>query len=93
MGAVDPAVAVHLVHHHVAQVLEQLHPLGVVGQDALVEHVGVGDHDVGAGADGLAGVLRGVAVVGEGADVGPQGLDGGVELGELVLGQRLRGKR
>ena len=90
--AVDPAVAVDLVHDHVAQVLEQLHPLGVVGQDALVEHVGVRDHDVGASPDRLARVLRRVAVISKGTDVGPQGLDRRVELGELVLGQRLGGK-
>jgi hypothetical protein len=90
--AVDPAQGVELVDHHVAQVLEQLHPLGVVGEDPLVEHVGVRDHHVGAGPDRLARVLGGVAVVGEGTDVRPQGFDGPVELGELVLGERLGGK-
>ena len=90
--AVDAAVAVQLVHDHVAQVLEQLHPLRVVRQDPLVQHVGVRDHDVGPRADGLARVLRRVAVVGEGADVGAERLDHRVELGELVLGQRLGGE-
>src|SRR2546425_1858112 len=45
--AVDAPVAVQLVHHHVAQVLKELPPLRVVGQDPLVEHVRVRDHDVG----------------------------------------------
>jgi hypothetical protein len=85
-------MAVQLVHHHVAQVLEQLHPLGVVREDPLVQHVGVGDHDVGARTDGLARVLRRVAVVREGPDVGAHGLDHAVELGQLVLGQGLGGK-
>ncbi len=92
MRAVDPAQAVQLVDHDVAQVLEELHPLGVVRQDALVQHVGVGDHDVRARADRLARVLRRVPVVGERADVRPDRLDHRVELGQLVLGQRLRGK-
>jgi hypothetical protein len=78
-----------LVQDDVAEVLEQLHPLRVVREDPLVEHVGVRDDDVGAGADRLARVLRRVAVVGEGADVGAEGLDGRVQLGELVLGERL----
>ena len=51
------------------QVLEELDPLGVVRQDAGVEHVGVGQDDVAAGPDGLAGVLGRVAVVGEDADL------------------------
>ena len=42
-----------------------------------MEHVRVRDHDVGARADGLARVLRRVAVVGEGADVGAERLDHG----------------
>jgi hypothetical protein len=70
VGAVDPAQAVQLVHHHVAQVLKELHPLRVVGQDPLVQHVGVRHHDVGPRPDRLAGVLRRVPVVGERADVG-----------------------
>ena len=88
--AVDPAQAVQLVHHHVAQVLEELHPLRVVRQDALVEHVGVRDHDVRPRPDRLARVLRRVPVVGERPDVGPDRLDHPVQLGQLVLGQRLR---
>ena len=37
--------------HDIAQVLEQLDPLGMVRQDAGVQHVGVGDDDM-AGARG-----------------------------------------
>jgi hypothetical protein len=86
---VDAAQAVQLVHHHVAQVLEQLHPLRVVGQDPLVQHVRVGDHHVRPRPDRLARVLRSVAVVGERADLGPHGLDHSIELGQLVLGEGL----
>ena len=64
------AQAVQLVDHDVAEVLEQLHPLRVVRQDALVEHVGVRDHDVRPRPDRLARVLRRVAVVRERPDVG-----------------------
>ena len=57
-----------------------------------MEHVGVGDHDVRPGADGLARVLRRVPVVRERADVPAQRVGERVQLGELVLRQRLRGK-
>ena len=70
MAAVDAAIVVQLVDHDVAQVLERLGPLGVVRQDARVQHVGIGEHHVGALADGAARVLRRVAVVGEGAKFG-----------------------
>ena len=68
VAAVDAAVVVQFVDDDVAQVFEQLGPLGVMRQDAAVQHVGIGEDDVGALADGAAGVLRSVAIVGEGAD-------------------------
>ena len=93
VAAEDAAVLVHLVHHHVAQVFEELHPQGVVGQDALVQHVRVGDHDVAAGADGPPRRLGRVAVEGEGLDVGAQVGDQAVHLQHLVLAQGLGRKQ
>ena len=93
VAAVDAAVVVQLVDHDVAQVLEIARPLGVVRQDSGVQHVGIGEHHVGALADGLAGVLRGIAVVGEGADLGAHLLHGGLEFVKLVFGQRLGGEQ
>ena len=55
-------------------------------QDPGVQHVGIREHHVGALPDRLPGVLRGVAVVSEGADLGADLLDCAVELLELVLG-------
>ena len=69
MAAVDAAIIMQLVDDDVAQILEQLGPARVVRQDAGVQHVGIGQHDVGALADGLAGVLRRIAIVGEGAQI------------------------
>ena len=60
IAAEDAPVAMDFVDDDVAQVLKQLHPLGVVGQDAGVEHVRVGDHHVPGLADGLAGGALGV---------------------------------
>jgi hypothetical protein len=89
MATEDPSVGVQLVHHHVAQVLEEVHPLGVVREDPRVEHVGVGEHEVGARPHRPPRVLRRVAVVGEHPQVG-QGLRQLGELGELVLREGLR---
>ena len=61
--AEDAAVDVRLVDDDDREVREQLGPGGVVGEDADVEHVGVGEHDVGAPADVGARLARGVAVV------------------------------
>jgi len=92
VAAEHPAVDVQLVHHHVREVGEELLPLGVVRQDARVEHVRVGDHHVALPADGLPGVVRRVAVVGEGLDVGLELADEAVHLVHLVVGQGLGGK-
>jgi hypothetical protein len=89
VAAEDAAVIVELVDDDVLEVLEQLDPLGVVRQDAGVEHVGVGQDDVAAGPDGPAGVLGRVAVVGEDPDLLGQAPVDIVELGLLVLRQGL----
>ena len=44
VAAEDAAVRVRLVDDDVAQLLEELEPLGVMGQDRAVEHVRVGDN-------------------------------------------------
>ena len=89
VAAVDAAIVVQLVDHHVAQILEQLGPAGVVRQDAAMQHVRIGEHDVGALADGLAGILRRIAIVGECPDFRAHLVDGGLQLVELVFGQGL----
>ena len=93
MAAVDAAIVVQLINDEVAQILEAFRPPGVVRQNPAVQHVGIGQHDIGALANRLARVLRRVAVVGEGADVGAHGIDGGLELVKLILGQRLGRKQ
>ena len=62
-------------------------------QDAGVEHVGIGEDDAGALADGAPGVLRSVAIVSEGAEVGPHVFDEAVEFLELIFGERLGGEK
>ena len=49
VAAEEAAVGVQLVDDHELQVLEQLEPLGVVGEDRGVEHVRVGDDDLPGG--------------------------------------------
>ena len=45
-------VGMHLVDDHEAQVAQEIRPVGVVRQDAGVQHVGVGEDDAGVFADG-----------------------------------------
>ena len=92
MAAENPAIDVKLVHDHVLQVGKELLPLGVVGQDACVEHVRVGDHHVALLADCLSGVVRRVAVIGEGLDVRFQFADETMHFRHLVVGQGLCGE-
>ena len=82
------AVGVGLVDHHPGQVGQQVAPVGVVGQRAHVQHVGVGQDQVGARADGAPLLLRRVAVVDRGPQVGQAQR---VQRPRLVLGQRLGG--
>jgi hypothetical protein len=82
---------VELVDNHVAQVLEEHRPLGVMGQDAGVQHVRVGQDEVRPGPDRPPRVLGRVAVVGEHAQLG-EAAGQLLQLGQLVLGQRLGGE-
>ncbi len=87
MGAEDASVDVGLVDHDDREVREQLRPGPVVGQDADVEHVGVGEHDVGFAADLGARLLGRIAVIDRGPDTLRQPEAG--QRPRLILGQRL----
>ena len=89
MRAEHAAVGVHLVDHHVLEVLEELRPLGVVRQDRLVQHVGVADDDVAVQADRLPRIAGRVAVEGEGTQAELARVVELEQFGDLVLGQRL----
>ena len=77
--AEDAPVSVEFVEHDVAQVAEEPRPAGVVGEDAGVKHVGVGDQQAGLAADSRAVRGGGVAVVGAHRDwrleIGDLGLE------------------
>ena len=97
MATVDATVVVQLVNHDKLQILKDLSPFCVVGQDPGVEHIGVGENHVRPLPNRPPRVLRGVAVVGEGADFGgfpvhPDGIDRCLELLQLVLGEGLGGE-
>ena len=86
--AEDAAVHVRLVEHDVAQVVQELGPAIVGGEDADVQHVGVRQDDRGPRAYARALRLRRVAVV--------DGRDHAAKLqarqvASLVLGERLGG--
>ena len=57
--AEDPAIGVQFVDDHEFQVAEEVGPVGVMGQDTGVQHVGIGQQDAGVLADGRAVALWG----------------------------------
>ena len=89
MGAEDTAVGVHLVDDHEAERREEPPPPVMVGQDRLVEHVGVGEHRPRTVADGAPQVGRGVAVIDVRLLLDARRPEQLVELRALVLRQRL----
>ncbi len=89
VAAEHAAIGVQLVDHDVAELLEQLEPLGVMRQDRRVEHVRVGHHDLPGGSDRRPDRRRRVAVVGRGRDRQTGGGRQLAELGDLVLAERL----
>ena len=92
VGAEDAAVRVGLVDDDGVQALQEGGPALVVGQDAGVQHVRVGEEHVGRAADAGALVVGGVAVVDRESGRGSRSPGGKLaEGGELVLRQRLGG--
>ena len=83
--AEGPAVGVHLVHDDVLEAAQKVAPAPVVvGQDARVQHVGVGDHKVGALHDLGALLARRVAVEGAQRARAERGLEQRAERALLV---------
>ena len=83
------AVGVQLVDDHVLQVLEDPRPLRVVGEDPLVQHVGVRQDDVCARPNRRANILRRVPIIGMNTDVRIQRVGPLQEVIHLVVGERL----
>ena len=88
-----PAVGMHLVDDHEFQVLEELRPLGMVREDALVQHVGIGDDDIPVRAHRLARIARRVAIEGVSTDAEVARLVEFQQFRHLILGQRLGGEK
>jgi hypothetical protein len=78
-----------LVNHDVAQILEQLYPFRVVGQNAGMQHVRIGENDVGFVADGAAGILRCIAIVGMAGKRAAHGIGEALQFEALVFSKRL----
>ena len=87
LGARD---GVDLVDDDEIEMLKDAAPAGVVGQDARVEHIGIGEDDVSGGADRLARGSRRVAIEGEKLHPGLRGAGQLFEFDVLILRERLR---
>ena len=92
MAAEHAAIGVQFVQHHVTQVFEQPLPARVVRQDSGVQHVGIRQHNVSALANRLARVGRRIAVVRKYAEAVIESRGQVVQLGELILRERLGGE-
>ncbi len=87
MAAEHTTVGVQLIEDHVLEILKKLRPARMMGQDSGVQHVRIGQDDVGRATDRAAGVLRRIAVIDEAADrrlLLAQRVNGGVQLFHLV---------
>ena len=86
VGAEDSAVGMAFVDDHVSQPAQEGGPPVVSRQDAVMQHVGVGQHPVAVRADPVPLVRWGVAVVGARPHAGRSK---GVQPAQLITGQRL----
>lgn len=68
-------------------------PLGMVGQDARVQHIGVAYHHMPGLANGAARRAGGIAIIGIGFDIRAQQLDQLVQFAHLISRQRLGRKQ
>ena len=89
VAAEDAAVGVDFVNHDIPQVLKQLDPLGVMGQDAGMQHIRVGHHDVACLPHGAAGRGGRIPVVCISFDINTHAFDHVIQLADLVGGQGL----
>ncbi len=90
VGAEDPFINMRLVNDDQPQMAEKIQPSRMIGQDAGVDHVGIGEDDAGLGFDCRTGRPRRVAVVNEDAvRVFRRQTD---QAFELVLRQSFRGE-
>ena len=62
MAAVDPAIIVQLIDDDIPQIFETFRPFRVVGQDAAVQHIRIGEHNLGIVFNSAPGVLWCVAI-------------------------------
>ena len=86
--AEDSSIGMSLINDDELQVREELQPVGVMRQDARVQHIGVGQHDARVLADGGAILLRSIAIVdrrGKALRAGRQVVTIGLQVRELIL--------
>ena len=86
------AIGVNFVDDHILEIFKKLDPFGVVRQNALMQHVRIGNHHMARLADGRARRGGRISVVGIGLDRRAHILDEGVQFRGLIAGKRLCGK-
>ena len=95
IGAEDAPIRVNLIHNHEPEIREEAGPTAVIGQDSLVQHVGVCHDHVGFAAQPAPGRHGRVAVIGAAPDQLRElwlRLRQSAQPSHLILRQRLCGK-
>ena len=89
----DPSVGMEFIDHDEFQILEEGHPLRMMGKDGRVEHVGIGDHDVPLGPNCLSGIRRRISIIRERGNRFCNPVDQILKLEHLILRECLCGEK
>ena len=85
MRAEHAAVGVHFVNHDVTQTIEELRPARVMRQNALVQHIGVGNHNISVQPHSAPGIRGGITIKSIGSHSEGRSAVEFQQLGHLVL--------
>ena len=89
IGSEDAAVGMDFVNDDIFQVFKELDPLGVMGKNAGMQHIGIGDHNMACLPDRFACSTGRIPVVRVGLDIRTGELNEIIEFIDLVRGKRL----
>ena len=92
VGTKNPPVGMDFINDDEFEIFKELHPMRMVGQNALVQHIGIGHHHMPGQAHGGARRRGRVSIVGIGLHVHAHFLNQRIQLRHLVAGERLGGE-
>jgi len=93
MAAKDAAIIMKFINDDIFKILKKLDPLGMVGENARVQHVGIGNNDMTLATYSSPGILRRISIIGKYFDTSPGHLNCFIQFSKLVLRKSLGRKR